>query len=194
MKNHWPRPIQKGEPKSICKLKAPENAQYQKSAEKILVVQKLNSLETRDIAWIKGLDHCLSFYFVINWIIIWPLNTYLTCYHIISVKQLVTLFVMQMIMHKFMKEPSFLPSTIREWNKLRTEHMNAESLNTFKQIQAEDTPIFPNYYFSTLSSIRNAVLWITIYTDPTWHLVQIVKITIIICLWVYRMMILGMKW
>ncbi|MCG7881047.1 MAG: hypothetical protein JAY96_05605 [Candidatus Thiodiazotropha endolucinida] len=42
---------------------------------------------------------------------------------------------------------SFLPSTIREWNRLPNEHRNAESQNAFKQNLSENSVKVPYYFF-----------------------------------------------
>ena len=42
---------------------------------------------------------------------------------------------------------SFLPSAIREWNKLPTEHRNAESQDMFKELITDTYNKVPCYYY-----------------------------------------------
>ena len=42
---------------------------------------------------------------------------------------------------------SFLPSAIREWNKLPTEHRNAESQDMFKELITDTNNKVPCYYY-----------------------------------------------
>ena len=42
---------------------------------------------------------------------------------------------------------SFLPSVIREWNRLPNEHRNAESQTAFKRYLTENAVKIPQYFF-----------------------------------------------
>ena len=65
---------------------------------------------------------------------------------------------------------SFLPSTVREWNKPPIEQRNAESLNTFKRKLTEDTPTIPNYYFYGNRIDQSCTRFLTECSSLNYHL------------------------